>query len=252
MILEHFYSTSWNWSICILLLLYVKKTQYCPTFLSSCFVSLSLPPGVNLEMQCLAHRRLLSVSHTQHTNDFALYTEAIKFFNHPESMVRIAVRTITLNVYKGERTCTRKPVHLLTNTSSGDAGTAYCLFLCFLLFSAHYSAAWLIAVLDFYCSLWCLLGKKSPQLITQESRIEVLTKYIRERYGPYIQMHISLQIYHRVCPYSTSHISLSTHRNIYLLSPSWESWRGFPGDRHSYHVQTKTTQLFKWSKGEGK
>ncbi|XP_064871532.1 protein CLEC16A, partial [Oncorhynchus nerka] len=37
---------------------------------------------------------------TQHTNDFALYTEAIKFFNHPESMVRIAVRTITLNVYK--------------------------------------------------------------------------------------------------------------------------------------------------------
>ncbi|XP_074179205.1 protein CLEC16A isoform X10 [Rhinolophus sinicus] len=35
-----------------------------------------------------------------HTNDFALYTEAIKFFNHPESMVRIAVRTITLNVYK--------------------------------------------------------------------------------------------------------------------------------------------------------
>lgn len=38
----------------------------------------------------------------QHTNDFALYTEAIKFFNHPESMVRIAVRTITLNVYKGQ------------------------------------------------------------------------------------------------------------------------------------------------------
>lgn len=38
----------------------------------------------------------------QHTNDFALYTEAIKFFNHSESMVRIAVRTITLNVYRGE------------------------------------------------------------------------------------------------------------------------------------------------------
>ena len=38
----------------------------------------------------------------QHTNDFALYTEAIKFFNHSESMVRIAVRTITLNVYKGK------------------------------------------------------------------------------------------------------------------------------------------------------
>ncbi|XP_070836941.1 protein CLEC16A isoform X1 [Chaetodon trifascialis] len=36
--------------------------------------------------------------YNEHTNDFALYTEAIKFFNHPESMVRIAVRTITLNV----------------------------------------------------------------------------------------------------------------------------------------------------------
>lgn len=34
------------------------------------------------------------------TNDFPLYTEAIKFFNHPESMVRIAVRNITLNVYR--------------------------------------------------------------------------------------------------------------------------------------------------------
>lgn len=38
--------------------------------------------------------------YNERTNDFALYTEAIKFFNHPESMVRIAVRTITLNVYK--------------------------------------------------------------------------------------------------------------------------------------------------------
>ncbi|XP_075755421.1 protein CLEC16A isoform X5 [Pelodiscus sinensis] len=38
--------------------------------------------------------------YNEHTNDFALYTEAIKFFNHPETMVRIAVRTITLNVYK--------------------------------------------------------------------------------------------------------------------------------------------------------
>uniref|UniRef100_A0A0V0G892 Uncharacterized protein n=1 Tax=Triatoma dimidiata TaxID=72491 RepID=A0A0V0G892_TRIDM len=45
-------------------------------------------------------------SHTIHffyndnTNDFPLYTEAIKFFKHPESMVRIAVRTLTLNVYR--------------------------------------------------------------------------------------------------------------------------------------------------------
>lgn len=33
---------------------------------------------------------------------FPLYTEAIKFFHHEESMVRIAVRTLTLNVYHGE------------------------------------------------------------------------------------------------------------------------------------------------------
>merc|ERR1719209_2594380 len=38
----------------------------------------------------------------KHTNDFPLYTEAIKFFNHGESMVRIAVRTLSLNVYKVE------------------------------------------------------------------------------------------------------------------------------------------------------
>lgn len=38
--------------------------------------------------------------YNEYTNDFPLYTEAIKFFNHPESMVRIAVRTISLNVYK--------------------------------------------------------------------------------------------------------------------------------------------------------
>lgn len=36
----------------------------------------------------------------QHTNDFPLYTECIKFFNNSESMVRIAVRTLTLNVYR--------------------------------------------------------------------------------------------------------------------------------------------------------
>ena len=41
----------------------------------------------------------------QHLRDFPLYTEAIKFFNHSESMVRIAVRTLTLNVYKGTQDC---------------------------------------------------------------------------------------------------------------------------------------------------
>lgn len=38
--------------------------------------------------------------YNEHTNDFPLYTEAIKFFMHSESMVRIAVRTLTLNVFK--------------------------------------------------------------------------------------------------------------------------------------------------------
>lgn len=32
--------------------------------------------------------------------DFPLYSEAIKFFKHPENMVRIAVRTLSLSVYK--------------------------------------------------------------------------------------------------------------------------------------------------------
>ncbi|XP_063682749.1 protein CLEC16A-like isoform X3 [Bolinopsis microptera] len=38
--------------------------------------------------------------YNEHLRDFPLYTEAIKFFNHNESMVRIAVRTLTLNVYQ--------------------------------------------------------------------------------------------------------------------------------------------------------
>ena len=35
-------------------------------------------------------------------NDFPLYVEALKFFNHSENMVRIAVRTLSLNIYKVE------------------------------------------------------------------------------------------------------------------------------------------------------
>ncbi|TKR67801.1 hypothetical protein L596_023894 [Steinernema carpocapsae] len=34
------------------------------------------------------------------SQEFPLYTEAIKFFNHSESMVRIAVRTTSLNIYR--------------------------------------------------------------------------------------------------------------------------------------------------------
>ncbi len=33
---------------------------------------------------------------------FPLYQRALRFFNHSETMVRIAVRTITLNIFKGE------------------------------------------------------------------------------------------------------------------------------------------------------
>ena len=45
-------------------------------------------------------------NHTVHfffneqTVEFPLYTDAIKFFNHSEKMVRIAVRTLTLNVFR--------------------------------------------------------------------------------------------------------------------------------------------------------
>ena len=45
-------------------------------------------------------------THTVHfffneaTKEFPLYTDAIKFFNHSEKMVRIAVRTLTLNVFR--------------------------------------------------------------------------------------------------------------------------------------------------------
>nr|CAD7261213.1 unnamed protein product [Timema shepardi] len=55
---------------------------------------------------CVSHRcsglSVMPLLCWQHTNDFPLYTEAIQFFNHPESMVRIAVRTLTLNVYRVE------------------------------------------------------------------------------------------------------------------------------------------------------
>jgi protein CLEC16A len=50
-----------------------------------------------------------------HRNDFPLYTEAIKFFNHEEGMIRIAVRTLTLNVYRVEDEAMRK--YILNSTA---------------------------------------------------------------------------------------------------------------------------------------
>eukprot|EP00111_Clytia_hemisphaerica_P007243 TCONS_00021030-protein len=46
------------------------------------------------------NRQTINFFFNERKGDFPLYTEAIKFFHHPESMVRIAVRTLTLNVYK--------------------------------------------------------------------------------------------------------------------------------------------------------
>ncbi|CAF0966985.1 unnamed protein product [Adineta steineri] len=43
---------------------------------------------------------LINFFYNKTTNEFPLYVEAIKFFNNTESMIRIAVRTLTLNVYK--------------------------------------------------------------------------------------------------------------------------------------------------------
>ncbi|KAH8864220.1 Protein CLEC16A [Schistosoma japonicum] len=46
----------------------------------------------------------ISFFYIESRREFDLYVEAIKLFAHPESMVRIAVRTITLNVHKVKAT----------------------------------------------------------------------------------------------------------------------------------------------------
>ncbi|CAF4392704.1 unnamed protein product, partial [Rotaria sp. Silwood2] len=46
------------------------------------------------------NKHSINFFYNERNNEFPLYVEAIKFFNHPETMVRIAVRTLTLNVYK--------------------------------------------------------------------------------------------------------------------------------------------------------
>ncbi|KAH8873853.1 Protein CLEC16A [Schistosoma japonicum] len=49
----------------------------------------------------------ISFFYIESRREFDLYVEAIKLFAHPESMVRIAVRTITLNVHKGRSFLTK-------------------------------------------------------------------------------------------------------------------------------------------------
>ena len=53
-----------------------------------------------LSMKLNKHTIHLFFNDVKHLSHFPLYTEAIKFFDNPESMVRIAVRTLTLNVFR--------------------------------------------------------------------------------------------------------------------------------------------------------
>eukprot|EP01027_Heterolobosea_sp_BB2_P007122 GEZU01010629.1.p1 GENE.GEZU01010629.1~~GEZU01010629.1.p1 ORF type:complete len:314 (-),score=95.40 GEZU01010629.1:49-990(-) len=46
------------------------------------------------------NRDILQFFFNERKKEFALYAEAIRFFNHEESMIRIAVRTITLNIFR--------------------------------------------------------------------------------------------------------------------------------------------------------
>jgi protein CLEC16A len=65
-------------------------------------LSLSLSTGILGPPVTEMRRRRIRLQGLK-SNQFPLYSEAIKFFQHSESMVRIAVRTITLNVYRGAR-----------------------------------------------------------------------------------------------------------------------------------------------------
>ena len=53
-----------------------------------------------LSMKLNKHTIHLFFNDVKHLSHFPLFTEAIKFFDNPESMVRIAVRTLTLNVFR--------------------------------------------------------------------------------------------------------------------------------------------------------
>mgnify|MGYP005728166657 CR=1 FL=1 len=67
---------------------------------------------INAYIVTIQHLRYFRL-YSQHLRDFPLYTEAIKFFNHNESMVRIAVRTLTLNVYKVSQASSSRHYYLL-------------------------------------------------------------------------------------------------------------------------------------------
>ncbi|KAJ6244002.1 hypothetical protein M0813_21260 [Anaeramoeba flamelloides] len=46
------------------------------------------------------NNKTIKLFYNLNTNEMPLYSESINFFNHPEGMIRIAVRTITLNVFR--------------------------------------------------------------------------------------------------------------------------------------------------------
>eukprot|EP00731_Ephydatia_muelleri_P029429 Em0020g1073a len=56
--------------------------------------------------------------YNEHLRDFPLYNEAVKFFSHSESMVRIAVRTLTLNVFKDQRASKDATPHISTTMAA--------------------------------------------------------------------------------------------------------------------------------------
>ncbi|KAH8864226.1 Protein CLEC16A like [Schistosoma japonicum] len=59
----------------------------------------------------------ISFFYIESRREFDLYVEAIKLFAHPESMVRIAVRTITLNVHKVKDEASLEFIHHQTSLS---------------------------------------------------------------------------------------------------------------------------------------
>jgi protein CLEC16A len=58
--------------------------------------------------------------YNERANSFPLYIEGLKYVNHPEGMVRIAMRTLTLNVYRVEDDSMRRFVLNAENVRQKD------------------------------------------------------------------------------------------------------------------------------------
>jgi hypothetical protein len=79
-----------------------------------------------------------------------LYSEAVKFFHHEEAMVRIAVRTITLNVYSGK-------LVIYIHCELGFVASKTTVFLKKILVMLGTSPSQ-----EPHCSLWLWLQTKKP------------------------------------------------------------------------------------------